>query len=89
MSKTTLIKRVALETGNSKANAKELVDCVLDEILTEIVEGGSLLLQGFGTFTLVDKAERVGRNPATGESMVIAPKTVLKFKASKALKLTK
>ena len=84
-----MIKRVALETGNSIANARELVDVVLDEILSEVVEYKQLLLQGFGTFSLVDKAERNGRNPQTGEPMVIAPKTVLKFKPSKALKLTK
>ena len=89
MSKANVIKHVALETGNNIANARELVDVVLDEILSEVIDAGSLVLQGFGTFTIVDKAERNGRNPATGEPMVIAPKTVLKFKPSKALRLTK
>ena len=89
MSKANMIKRIALELDETRESARVLIDYVLEEILAEAVESGSLVLQGFGTFSVVDKAERTGRNPQTGEPLVIAPRTVLKFKPSKALKLTK
>ena len=87
--KANVVKYVASETGHSKANSRELIDCVLDAILSEVVDAGALTLQGFGIFTIVNKPERKGSHPATGEPMVIKPRTVLKFKPSKSLKLTK
>ena len=55
-------------------------------IADTLVDGDKVAITGFGTFEVVERAERLGRNPATGEAMTIAASKSPKFKAGKALK---
>jgi integration host factor subunit alpha len=72
--------------GLSRSESSDLVDSVLDMMADALVEKGALKLSGFGSFNIRQKAERVGRNPKTGEEAVITPRSVVTFKASHVLK---
>jgi DNA-binding protein HU-beta len=90
MSKTVsmndLIDAVAAKSGVSKTEAKTQVDGVLATV-TEILAGGDkIAIVGFGNFERVNKPERQGRNPSTGEAMTIKASSTVKFSAGKGLK---
>ena len=86
MNKGDLISAVAAGTGLSKADAGRAIDATTSAIAGELSGGGSVSLVGFGTFSVRHRAARMGRNPATGESIHINASNVPKFKAGKALK---
>ena len=86
MNKGDLIDAIAASTGLSKADAGRAVDATTSAIAGELAGGGSVALVGFGTFSVSHRAARMGRNPATGESIHIDARNVPKFKAGKALK---
>ena len=71
---------------NSRAAAERIVNAVIDEIKTNVVEGNSVRFVGLGSFDTVERAERNGRNPLTGESIVIPARRTPKFTASSAFK---
>ena len=86
MNKTELVAAMADKAGLTKKD----VDAAL-KAFTEVVEetlkaGDNIQLIGFGTFEVVERAERTGRNPQTGAEMVIPASKAPKFKAGKALK---
>ena len=86
MNKGDLINAIAAGTGLSKADAGRAIDATTSAIAGELAGGGSVALVGFGTFSVSHRAARMGRNPATGESIHINASNVPKFKAGKALK---
>lgn len=86
MNKVELTKSVATRIGATQKDAAVYVDAVIESIKDGMIEDGKVQIVGFGTFEVKERAEREGRNPATGESMKIAACKVLKFKAGKALK---
>ena len=86
MNKGDLIDAIAASTGLSKADAGRAVDATTSAIAGELAGGGSVALVGFGTFSVSHRAARMGRNPATGETIHIDARNVPKFKAGKALK---
>lgn len=63
-----------------------MVESILDNITGALAKGDEVKLTGFGTFTLRDKTERVGRNPKTGVEVPITPRRVLGFRASQAVR---
>lgn len=81
-----LSEAVHKQVGITRGESAELVDQILDEISDAFVRGEEVKLSGFATFSVRAKNERLGRNPKTGEEKVIAPRTVLSFKASNVLK---
>lgn len=85
MNKGDLTTKVAEEAGLSKAQAQSAVNAVLDCIQEALKDGDRVQLIGFGTFSVQHKPEREGRNPATGKSMTIAAKNVVKFKPGAGL----
>ncbi|MFB3851946.1 MAG: HU family DNA-binding protein [Acidobacteriota bacterium] len=85
MNKTELISAVASQAGLSKAQAGVAVDAFTDAITKALKKGDKVTLVGFGTFSVVHKKAREGRNPKTGKTIKIAAKKVAKFKAGKAL----
>ena len=85
MNKGDLINAVAEKAGISKAEAGEAVACVFDSIEGTLKKGGKASFVGFGTFSTSRRAARDGRNPATGATIKIPAKTVVKFKAGKGL----
>lgn len=86
MNKSELIKKVA---KRSELNAKQ-VENVLNEffgtVADELGRGGEVNIAKFGSFTTTQRAERKGRNPKTGEAIVIPAKHAVKFKPCKLLK---
>ncbi len=86
MNKGELIDSVAASAGLSRAEATKAVDAVLDNVTRALAGGSSVSLVGFGTFTVKERAARMGRNPRTGEPIQIAASKVPGFKAGKALK---
>ena len=85
MNKGDLIDAVA-KTTCSKVEAGKVVDAVLDAIKKALKKGNKVTLIGFGTFSVMKRSARTGRNPQTGKPLKIAAKKVPKFKAGKALK---
>ncbi len=85
MNKTELINAVA-EKGLTKKDAEVAVNGVLDAIVAELAKGEKVQLIGFGTFEVREHAEKQGRNPQTGEAMVIPASKSPAFKAGTAFK---
>lgn len=86
MNKSELIDIVAEGADISKAAATRAVDSVIEGITGTLVKGEQVTLVGFGTFSVKDRAARMGRNPRTGEPIQIKASKNPGFKAGKALK---
>ena len=86
MNKQELIENIAESADITKAAAGRALDSMIDSVTGALKEGDSVVLVGFGTFTVRDRAARTGRNPQTGEEIQISAAKVPAFKAGKALK---
>lgn len=86
MNKVELIGAVASKSEISKKDVERVINAFTNVVADALVDGDKVQLVGFGTFEVVERAERQGRNPATGEAMTIAASKSPKFKAGKALK---
>ena len=86
MNKSELIDRIATSSDLSKAAASRALDAALDAITNSLKQADPVALVGFGTFTVRDRAARIGRNPQTGAPIQIAAAKVPAFKPGKALK---
>ena len=85
MNKIELVNAVAEKSGLSEADAKKAVDGVLDAISGALKSGDKVALVGFGTFSVSERGERTGINPATKQPITIAAKKVVKFKGGAEL----
>ena len=86
MNKQELIDNIASSADITKAAAGRALDSVIDSITGSLKQGDSVILVGFGTFSVRSRAARTGRNPQTGQEIQIAAAKVPAFKAGKALK---
>lgn len=86
MNKAELIEEVANRTGLTKKVVGKTVDAVTSTITNSLAEGERVTLVGFGSFRVMRRKERRGRNPQTGEEIQIPAKDVPKFQAGKGLK---
>jgi integration host factor subunit alpha len=86
LTKEHLINCLAEENGYSRFQAAELIETLIEIIKSRLSSGEDVLVSGFGKFCVRQKRERRGRNPATGESMVLAPRRVVTFKWSGRLR---
>ncbi|MEX3777413.1 HU family DNA-binding protein [Pseudomonas sp. MYb118] len=86
MNKSELIDAIAASADIPKAAAQRALDAVTGSITTALQAGDSVVLVGFGTFSVTDRPARVGRNPQTGKQLQIAAAKKPGFKAGKALK---
>jgi DNA-binding protein HU-beta len=77
---------VATETGMKKTEASKAVTAVLHGIQNALKKNGKVAIAGFGTFEVVDRPEREGRNPQTGQAIKIAASKAVKFKPGKGLR---
>ncbi|MFN3568322.1 MAG: HU family DNA-binding protein [Caldimicrobium sp.] len=85
MNKAELVKRMAEIAGTTKVNAEKLLDAFMQAVEEAISKEEKVVLVGFGTFQVVKRAERSGRNPRTGEPLKIPAKKVVKFTPGKKL----
>jgi DNA-binding protein HU-beta len=83
MKKTELIKAVSNDTGIGQKDVTSILDSILVQISEELKAGNEVVLKDFGAFKLENRSERIGRNPQTGESMLIPAKQIVKFKPYK------
>jgi DNA-binding protein HU-beta len=88
MNKTELVSRMAELVEGPKAQAERLLDALIQAITEAVERGEAVRLIGFGTFEIVRRAERAGRNPRTGEPLKIASKKAIKFRAGERLNET-
>jgi DNA-binding protein HU-beta len=85
MTKAELIAVMAEEAKITKAAAAKALDSYVGTVAKELKKSGKLGLVGFGTFSVVKRKAREGRNPQTGKKIKIAAKRVVKFRVGKAL----
>ena len=85
MTKAELIGVMANEAGITKAAASDTLEAFITAVTKELKKNGKLGLVGFGTFSVVKRKAREGRNPQTGKAIKIPAKKVVKFKAGKTL----
>lgn len=86
MNKTDLINAMAAEAGLSKSDTTKALTAFENIVADSLKHGEDVQLVGFGTFTVVERVERQGRNPATGEAITIPAARQAKFKAGKPLR---
>ena len=86
VTKADIVERIYEKVGFSKKEASEVVDSIFEVIKQHLERGEKVKVSGFGNFVVHEKAERKGRNPQTGETIMIRGRRVLGFKASPMLK---
>lgn len=86
MTKAELIARVAKKVGTSQAQTGKVLDTALGEVRALLAKGGSISFTGFGSFDVVRRAKRVGRNPQTGQEMTIPATKTARFRPGKGLR---
>ena len=86
MNKSELIEAVAASADIPKAAAGRALDAMIDTVTGALKQGDQVVLVGFGTFLVNDRAARTGRNPQTGEPLDIPAAKIPSFKPGKTLK---
>ena len=86
LTKDDIVEAFAKETGFPKNQSTEIVETLLELIKKTLESGEDVLVSGFGKFRVREKKARRGRNPATGESMILDPRRVVTFHCSGKLR---
>src|SRR5438445_4506237 len=88
MTKADIVERIYEKVGFSKKEATEVVEAIFELLKERLEQGEKVKVSGFGNFVVNEKRPRKGRNPQTGQEIVISGRRVLTFKASQVLKKT-
>jgi len=86
LTKSQILAALSESTGMGKKEVGEFLDKIAELAYSEVKTNGEFVLPGFGKLVKVNRKARMGRNPATGESISIPAKTVVKFRLAKAAK---
>jgi integration host factor subunit alpha len=86
LTKDWINDQVCLETGMKKSEASRMTESVLEIIKRTLQSGEDVLITGFGKFCVKEKKARRGRNPQTGEDLMLRPRRVVTFQCSTVLK---
>ena len=86
LTKSDLIDSVSSESGFTKKQSTDIVETIIHTMKDTLATGEDVLISGFGKFCVNQKKERRGRNPATGDDMMLAPRKVVTFKCSGKLR---
>jgi len=86
LTKADIIETTQSEIGIPRHQSSDLVESLLELIKSTLASGEGVLVSGFGKFCIIEKRERKGRNPATGEDLMLAPRKVVTFKCSGLLR---
>ena len=86
VTRAQLSDAVYKEVGLSRNESADLLELVLNEMVSALERGESVKISSFGSFSIRAKGKRIGRNPKTGEEVPILPRRVLVFRASQLLK---
>ena len=85
MKQADLINAISTESELSKGLSEKALDALAIVLKKQLLTGEALLIPGIGTFSVIQKAARLGRNPKTGDTVEIPAKKTVKFKATKTL----
>ena len=88
LTKAQIIEEISKKDGFTKKKSIEIVETLLDIIKSTLESGDDVLISGFGKFCVKEKKERRGRNPATGDDMMLSARKVVTFKCSSKLRDT-
>ena len=86
LTKANIVETVSEQIGYTKNQSFELIETLLEIIKRTLESGEDVLVSGFGKFCVKTKHERRGRNPATGEEMMLEPRRVVTFRCSRKLR---
>jgi len=86
LTKPELVKSVAQKAGIKQKEAESAVDAFVEAITGAVKEGDEVKIPGFGSFVVVERAPRQGKNPQTGEPIEIPARKAVVFRAGKGLK---
>ncbi len=86
MTKADIVERIYEKVGFSKKEATDVVESIFEIIKGHLEKGEKVKISGFGNFVINEKRPRKGRNPQTGEEIIISGRSVLSFKPSPVLK---
>ncbi len=86
LTKADLVEKVFSKVGLSKREATDVVEMMFEAVKDTLKKGEKVKISGFGNFVVRHKKARVGRNPQTGDEMMISARSVLTFKPSQVLK---
>ena len=86
LTKVQLVESICNQIGMTKNRSAEILETCLEIIKSTLESSEDVLISGFGKFCVREKKERRGRNPATGDAMILAPRKVVTFKCSGKLK---
>ena len=86
LTKAQIIDEISTRNGFTKKKSIETVETLLETIKKTLESGEDVLISGFGKFCVKEKSERRGRNPATGDDLMLAPRKVVTFKCSGKLR---
>jgi DNA-binding protein HU-beta len=86
MTKADLVSTIADDSGVTKATAEKALNSFMDAVIAALAKGDKVTLVGFGTFSVAQRAQREGRNPRTGATLVIKASKVAKFKPGNKMK---
>ncbi|MBC6408112.1 MAG: integration host factor subunit alpha [Rhodobacteraceae bacterium] len=86
LARAQLRDAIVHEVGLSRSESLQLVESILDYMIEALIQGESVKISSFGTFKVLQKRARMGRNPRTGEEAPIAPRRVLSFYPSHKVK---
>jgi integration host factor subunit alpha len=88
MTKADIVEGIYEEAGFSKKDATDVVESIFELLKQRLAQGEKVKISGFGNFVVSEKRPRRGRNPQTGDEIIISGRRVLTFKASHVLKKT-
>ncbi len=86
LTKSQIVEKIRTSTNSPINKSTETIETLLEIIKQTLASGDDVLISGFGKFRVKEKSERRGRNPATGEDMMLAPRKVVTFKCSGKLR---
>ncbi len=86
ITRSQLSEAVYQEVGLSRNESADLLEAVLNEVTGALTRGETVKISSFGSFSVRQKGQRIGRNPKTGEEVPILPRKVLVFRPSQVLK---
>jgi integration host factor subunit alpha len=82
LTKADIVQSIVDQIGFTRHQSSEVTEALLEVIKRTLTSGEDVLVSGFGKFCVNEKAQRKGRNPATGDTMMLKPRRVVTFKCS-------
>lgn len=86
LTKAQIVSNIQRQFGFTRSRSIDLVETLLEIVKRTLERGEDVMISGFGKFCVNEKKQRRGRNPATGEDMMLAPRKVVTFKCSGKLR---